>query len=117
MKRIYLTIFAALSLLCANAQQTADNAPENNSQEKNTTAADNDNKTTTLKELVVTGENARFEGNKAVFVPRKNEKNLAIDAVSLYRQYGNSASVRKRKPDNEPDRRCCNHIHKRQSRR
>ncbi len=88
MKRIYLTIFAALSLLCANAQQTADNAPENNSQEKNTTAADNDNKTTTLKELVVTGENAWFEGNKAVFVPRKNEKNLAIDAVSLIDNMG-----------------------------
>ena len=77
MKRIYLTIFAALSLLCANAQQTADNAPENNSQEKNTTAADNDNKTTTLKELVVTGENAWFEGNKAVFVPtEERRKNL-----------------------------------------
>ena len=43
---------------------------------------------TTLKELVVTGENAWFEGNKAVFVPRKNEKNLAIDAVSLIDNMG-----------------------------
>ncbi len=38
---------------------------------------------TTLKELVVEGKNAWFEGNKAIFVPDKNEKKLAKDAPSL----------------------------------
>ena len=32
----------------------------------------------------------------------RTRRTFAIDAVSLYRQYGNSASVRKRKPDNDP---------------
>lgn len=38
---------------------------------------------TNLKEFVIVGKRAWFEGEKAIFVPRKNEKNLATDAVSL----------------------------------
>lgn len=87
MKRIYLTIFAILSLLCVNARQTADNAPENNSHEENA-AVDNENKETTLKELVVTSDYAWFENGKAVFIPRKNEKKLATDAASLIDNMG-----------------------------
>lgn len=38
-----------------------------------------------LQEVVVVGERAWFEGDKAVFIPTKSEKNLANDPVSLVR--------------------------------
>lgn len=51
--------------------------------ENHITESENDVKTTTLQELVVTSDYAWVDGEKFVFVPRKNEKNLATDAISL----------------------------------
>lgn len=42
-----------------------------------------DAKATTLQEVVVTGERAWIEGDKAVFIPTKSEKNLSTDPVSM----------------------------------
>ena len=40
-------------------------------------------KSTMLQEVVVVGENAWIEGDKAVFIPTKSEKNLSTDPASL----------------------------------
>lgn len=66
-----------LAVLCGGAALRAAEAADS-------VAAD-DSKVTTLQEVVVTGERAWFEGDKAVFLPTKSEKNLATDPVSLVR--------------------------------
>ncbi len=42
-----------------------------------------DERVTTLEEIVVKGERAWIEGDKAVFIPTKSEKNLATDPATL----------------------------------
>lgn len=46
-------------------------------------STENNPKVRELQELIVEGKNAWIEGNKVVFIPRKSEKNLAVDASSL----------------------------------
>ncbi len=78
MKRAIIYIFLSAFFVCAYAQ--LENEDISNSNKPDSVNAE---RTTTLAELVVTSDYAWVEGNKLIFVPRKNEKNLATDAISL----------------------------------
>lgn len=50
------------------------------------TAAPDSTKVTRLQELVVKSKTAWIEGEKAVFIPQKSDRNLSNDAASLLRR-------------------------------
>jgi len=70
MKKTHLCLILAAS--CS--------APAASAQSESTDSTHN---VTNLEEVVVVGERAWIEGDKAVFIPSKREKNLAKDPVSL----------------------------------
>lgn len=82
------TIVAGITIYCANCMAISElhiNDKPTGSYTESTAETDStaNAKVTDLKEFVVESEYAWIEADKAVFVPRKNEKNLATDAISL----------------------------------
>lgn len=92
--RLYIPVFVTIMGICPAIAEN----PESDSSAKSKSEAivDSDEKTgndqtekkenvniTELKELVVEGDNAWFEGNKAIFIPTKSSKNLSKDMKSM----------------------------------
>ncbi len=85
--------------------------------ENHITESENDVKTTTLQELVVTSDYVRVDGEKFVFVPRKNEKNLATDAISLIENMHYSCALCGQRQHKKPNWRQRVNFHQRRSSR
>lgn len=83
-KTIIAILFLCISHICMVAQE--ENSGKGSPAEKATSSATPDStKVTRLQELVVKSRNAWVEGDKAVFLPQKSDRNLSNDAASLLR--------------------------------
>lgn len=99
MKKITTIGFLIFASLCASAQndkttrteQTEEPSKITTSKDQNISYTETDEegaKTTELQELIVKSEYAWFEDGKAVFIPRKKDKNLSNSIISLIDRMG-----------------------------
>lgn len=75
-----LAICICFMCICAQAGNPGNGAATGK------TAAPDSTKVTRLQELVVKSKTAWIEGDKAVFIPQKSDRNLSNDAASLLRR-------------------------------
>lgn len=99
MKKITTIVFLMIAAFCTYAQndkspvtgQTEEPSQNDSSTDPDTTSTEiNDDKakTTELQELIVKSEYAWFEDGKAIFIPRKADKNLSNSITSLIDRMG-----------------------------
>ena len=85
--RLKFFLYVIASLLAPQMTSAQDNKTAGNGSPETVkdAATPDSTKVTRLQELVVKSRNAWVEGDKAVFIPQKSDRNLSNDAASLLR--------------------------------